>query len=80
MKHKIKYLVISAIVRSKLDGDLHKISCKTLMELYGVNPKECICANEDDDDEFISNIIIHYPKLKILRPLVNGGYQDFLKN
>lgn len=47
-----KYLVISERVNSKHDRDIHFISCSRLCELYGVNPEECIFADEDRPETF----------------------------
>jgi hypothetical protein len=37
-----KYLVCPGRIRSRADGDLHFISARQLIHLYGVNPAECM--------------------------------------
>ena len=37
-----KYLVIPGNIRSKNDGDLHYITAHQLIQLYRVDPDECI--------------------------------------
>ncbi len=44
-----KYLVVPGPVFSKHDGDLHHISAKQLMKLYGVDPKDCDIYNSTTD-------------------------------
>lgn len=41
-----KYLVIPGIVTSQSDGDRHYIGPMNLIELYGVNPDECLILND----------------------------------
>ena len=43
----IKYIVHPGYVRSKNDRDKHFISYDRLIELYGVNPKECVDARSE---------------------------------
>lgn len=42
---KKKYIVYPGYVFSKNDGDRHFISADRLMNLYRVNPKECIVVD-----------------------------------
>ena len=39
-----KYVIMSGMVRSR-DGDFHIITCRALMNLYRVYPKDCICVS-----------------------------------
>lgn len=46
---KPKYLIIGGSVRSKNDLELHYVNPMELVSLYGVDKKECILFNGDDD-------------------------------
>lgn len=45
-----KYLVIPGKVTSQTDGDTHHIGAMRLIELYGVNPDECLILNDHYED------------------------------
>jgi len=40
------YLVRGGEITSKNDEQKHFVSCKQLIELYNVNPKECLCWHD----------------------------------
>lgn len=46
---KKKYLVGPSRVVSKSDGDVHYISARQLMDLHGVDPRECVVIEEGQD-------------------------------
>lgn len=64
---KPKYLLCPGEIRSKNDGDLHYISARRLIELYGVDPRECTT-----DDRGLEGLIP-------LRPRYQGDYREWLK-
>lgn len=43
---KKRFLVIPGFVISRSDGDRHHVSGKQLMELYRVDPRECLELSE----------------------------------
>lgn len=67
-----KYLVIPGYVASKSDGDHHYIGARRLMELYKVDPRECVIAT----DEFLKftsqSIILDFIHLE---PRYDGNYK-----
>lgn len=71
-----KYIVYPGYVDSKSDNDRHFITARQLINLYGVNPKECIVWDYDrpmmmspeEKDNYIS-----------LVPLFNGNYKEHLE-
>lgn len=46
---KKKYAILPGYVFSRSDGDRHFITAKQLIQLYGVNPAECIEVGEGVD-------------------------------
>jgi len=56
-----KYAVHPGFIESKKDGEVHWIEARQLMQLYGVNPSECIVIDDEyiryggdpDDEKFI---------------------------
>lgn len=68
----IKYLVLPNIIPSKHDNDKHYITADMLIELYKVNPKECICIRQTKD--LLSYTQDYIDSLIILRPKYNGNY------
>jgi hypothetical protein len=64
----VKYLVIPGNVRSRNDGDIHYISARQLMQLYGVNPDECVIYDNRFGGRQYSDELIP------LRPMFNGNY------
>lgn len=45
----MRYILHSANICSKTDGQSHFISCHKLMKLYGLNKKDCYFINNLDD-------------------------------
>ena len=43
-----KYIVFPGWINSRFDNERHYISGKKLIELYGVNPKEAIIADDEN--------------------------------
>lgn len=64
-----KYLLIAGNVYSKTDGDRHWISAPQLARLYGVDPKECVFADELRPETWQGT------NLRILRPRFDGDYR-----
>ena len=73
-KRKIKYLVIPGYVSSINDRDIHRISARELMNLYGVKLEECIILY--DERNKLSFRGQH--NLFILGPLRSGRYMEVL--
>lgn len=42
-----KYIVIPGYVTSENDGQRHFVGPKALMQLYGVNPSDCIIVSDE---------------------------------
>lgn len=67
-----KYLVMGGEVISKNDGQHHYVNARKLVELYHLDPKECLLMEEDDTimraRSFGKNHIL------ILRPRYDGNY------
>lgn len=42
-----KYAVAPGYVKSKSDSDVHFVSAKSLINLYHVNPRDCIIMDTD---------------------------------
>lgn len=70
----MKYIVVASTVRSANDGDIHFIPAKRLIELYGVDPKDCTIAV--DGFRSVARAIDRYPEAEILRPLEDGQYGE----
>ena len=68
---EIEYIIYPGFVTSKRDGDLHYISAQKLMTLYGVEPKKCRVAVEQEDIERIRR---KSPEALLLTPLAEGNY------
>jgi len=64
-----KYLVLEGEITSQHDGDIHYISGRRLIELYGVNPKECIVVKPGEEIRGINT-----SGLILLRPRYDGNY------
>lgn len=66
----IKYVVYPGKMRSKHDRDIHYISAPVLMELYKVDPKECVVSHGDSRDlgKDFTGLIPLYPRY-------NGKYE-----
>ena len=67
-----KYLVVAGKVVSRYDGDIHRISCTKLCELYKVNSKDCLFADEDKPETFLGMNLSQFEK--VLRPQYSGNY------
>lgn len=61
-----KYLVCPGHIKSKTDGQLHYVSSKALIALYGVNPDECVIDCNLNPKKSLDLIE--------LRPRYNGNY------
>lgn len=68
-KRNLKYLVVEGYVDSRNDGDRHFISGRRLIELYNVNPSECLIIKKDEFD-----LSLKHRNLTILTPKYNGDY------
>ena len=67
-----KYVVYPGIVFSRSDGDKHYISTHRVMELYGVNPQECVLITDDRSDIELGLNLSH---LIPLYPRNDGNYK-----
>lgn len=65
----IKYFVYPDRTMSKNDGDIHYISAKQLIDLYGVNPAECQIILKPEDERGYDT-----SKITRLRPRMDGNY------
>lgn len=63
-----RYVVHPGRIKSKYDGDIHKIGFRQLTELYGVNPRECI------DAEASPHAMMWPPGVIHLYPQSSGDY------
>ncbi len=68
----IKYLVFPDWVRSRNDGQRHFINAEQLMELYHVNPSECVVLGSESMGMDLSDVA----KLTQLRPRYDGNYDQ----
>ena len=64
-----KYLICPGNVISKKDGDEHYISAQQLIQLYGVNPKECKIINSVEEAAGLRG-----SEYIVLSPRYNGDY------
>ncbi len=63
MSVRKKYLVVPGKVRSQTDGDRHWVGFGELVQLYGVDPKECIAHNpERSGDDYDPDLIVLHPR------------------
>lgn len=78
--HRAKYLVVAGWVRSANDGEHHWVNPSQLMQLYQVNPRDCMTWEVDMADAGGS----YFPKaeafarrhnLTVLRPQDSGDYR-----
>lgn len=65
-----KYLICPGEIRSRHDGDIHKISASQLIHLYKVDPKECIIVNSPESARGII-----WSQYIVLRPRSDGNYK-----
>ena len=70
---KIRYVLLAGTVRSKYDGDFHRVSARQLLRLYNLDPKECILLESDKDwaDWLRRNDHLQY---KVLSTRYQGDY------
>lgn len=79
MTSQKKYLVIPGNIRSRNDRGIHYISANQLMQLYGVNPRECLIY--DDKRALFDRITGDHQNKEIfdglikLTPRVDGNYR-----
>jgi len=69
-----KYLCIGENVISQNDREHHYINPHVVARLYGVDPKDCIFAN-DHDVILIDQAIKYNPNIIELRPRYDGNYK-----
>jgi len=67
-----KYLVVGGIIFSRTDGDMHYISPKKLIRLYGVPRNECRVAMDWNDKARLLGLDLS--KFIILEPDYQGKY------
>lgn len=67
-----RFVVVPGEVISKSDGDRHFISARQLIDLYRVNPAECIVLDRPhaDAQRLMESFIV-------LRPRYDGDYSQF---
>lgn len=71
MTNTNKYLVIGGFIRSNTDGQQHYISPQRLMDLYKVNPQDCVLA---ENNESFTLRGLDRSKFIVLRPRFDGNY------
>lgn len=63
-----KYIVYPGTVKSTSDGQRHYLNAARLIDLYRVNPAECIIAKANDtwyrgyDPEYLKSLTKLYPR------------------
>lgn len=69
----VKYAVYPGPVRSRTDGDRHHVGAGNLMQLYGVDPRECVVVewNKPVTDRIAEQI----KDLIVLGPRYDGNYK-----
>lgn len=71
-----KYVLHPGYVRSAIDGDIHHISDVKLIQLYRVNPRECIQDSIYKEGEWMRGYTIEeLQKLIHLYPRQDGDYR-----
>lgn len=65
-----KYVVYPGFVQSRHDGDVHYITARQLMHLYGVRLSDCVVAQSDTD-----LLGRDFTGLIPLRPRYDGDYR-----
>jgi hypothetical protein len=63
-----RYLVCPGYVRSRHDGDLHYVGARELIQLYGVDPADCLIQGQLIDPTVATG-------LKRLIPRFSGDYR-----
>lgn len=76
-----KYVCIGGEVQSSSDGDIHYISGRRLMELYGLNHSICDCIEQDEEPYYWRkfNPDSAYGRPQELRPRFDGNYREVIK-
>lgn len=69
-----KYLVFPGHVRSRHDGEEHLITAMRLMELYKVNPEECIVVGDLNEAGRIMEEEPRFKDMIHLAPRWDGDY------
>lgn len=71
-----RYVIVPGYIKSKSDGDIHFIDAPTLIRLYKVDPKECVIAQVQKNDELkITFELPSYDRSLIrLGPRYHGDY------
>lgn len=67
----MKFILHPGKIKSVVDGDIHYISYNGLINLYGLNPKDCINFGHNKGDIFEDHIHLY--------PLRDGNYREFLR-
>ena len=70
---KIKYLVKGGYVLSRNDGDRHYVGAGQVIELYGVDPRECKVVKSWSELNFYRRK--YGEDVKVLRPNSAGNYK-----
>lgn len=71
-----KFAVYPCAIRSKIDGQIHFISCRELVDLYKVDPSECVFVTDG-----VSEVELDMStRLIPLVPRHNGDYSKFWDN
>lgn len=65
---KRKYAVIPGMVQNAPDGEEHFVSGRELMQLYGVDPDDCVVIPDEKSWFGLEEYIV-------LRPKPGGGYE-----
>jgi len=70
----LKYILVPGWVRSKHDGDMHRVSIKDLVKLYRLQPGTWRPVHPDDYNE--RNGLLKRPPtgVQYLKPCWNGNY------
>lgn len=68
MKDK-KYIIAPGKIISRSDGDEHYIGASQLMDLYKIEPYECIIVDNPD-----SVRMLNWDDYIVLRPRTDGNY------
>lgn len=72
-----RYLLCPGTVRSRIDGDVHRISASQLAALYGVRMDECFVLADPRFYSFLNEQLlarVARGELIALRPRQNGNY------
>lgn len=67
-----RFLVIGDEVYSATDGQVHYVSARRLVDLYGLDPRECVLV---DRDQRMGELLNLPQGLRVLRPRNDGNYR-----